>query len=129
MGAQLVYDGTNLTMTLTDTVTNATVTEVFPVNIPSAVGGDTAYVGFTGATGGETATQNVLSWTYVSSGGKCCCRADVLAGGRDLLNTSIGDDQRHDGRTTIYYTTNGTMPTTSSTVYSGPITVSATETT
>jgi hypothetical protein len=64
MNAQMVYDGTNLTLTLTDTVTNGTVTEVFPVNIPSIVGGSTAYVGFTGATGGLTATQNVLSWTY-----------------------------------------------------------------
>ena len=64
MGVQMVYNGTTLTMTLTDTVTNATVTEVFTVNIPSAVGGNTAYVGFTGSTGGETATQNVLSWTY-----------------------------------------------------------------
>ena len=64
MDAQLVYDGTNLTMTLTDTVTNGTVTEVFPVNIPSIVGGSTAYVGFTGSTGSLTATQNVLSWTY-----------------------------------------------------------------
>jgi hypothetical protein len=64
MHAHLVYDGTNLTMTLTDTVTKATATEVFPVNIPSMVGGDTAYVGFTGGTGGSTVTQNVLSWTF-----------------------------------------------------------------
>jgi hypothetical protein len=64
--AHMVYDGTNLTMTLTDTATNAAVTEVFPVNIPSIVGGNTAFVGFTGGTGSTTATQNVLSWTYVS---------------------------------------------------------------
>jgi hypothetical protein len=53
-------------MTLTDTVTNAAVTEVFPVNIPSLVGGNTAYVGFTGGTGAMAATQNVMSWTYTS---------------------------------------------------------------
>jgi hypothetical protein len=64
MHAHMVYDGTNLTMTLTDTVTNATVTEVFPVNIPSIVGSNTAWVGFTGGTGGFSATQNVLSWSY-----------------------------------------------------------------
>jgi hypothetical protein len=66
MHAHMVYDGTNLTMTLTDTVTNGTVTEVFPVNIPSLVSGSTAYVGFTGGTGGLGATQNVLSWTFTS---------------------------------------------------------------
>jgi hypothetical protein len=66
MHAHMVYNGTNLTMTLTDTVTNATVTEVFPVNIPSLVGGNAAYVGFTGGTGGMSATQNVLSWTYTA---------------------------------------------------------------
>ena len=66
MHAHMVYDGTNLTMVLTDTVTNGTVTEVFPVNIPVLVGGNTAYVGFTGSTGSTTATQNVLSWTYLS---------------------------------------------------------------
>ena len=66
MHAHIVYDGTNLTMTLTDTVTNGTVTEVFPVNIPSIVGSSTAYVGFTGGTGGFPATQNVLSWTFTS---------------------------------------------------------------
>jgi hypothetical protein len=66
MAVQMVYNGTTLTMTLTDTVTNAAATEVFTVNIPSVVGSDTAYVGFTGSTGGETATQNVLSWTYAA---------------------------------------------------------------
>ena len=35
----MVYDGANLTMTLTDTVTAGSVTEVFPVNIPSVIGG------------------------------------------------------------------------------------------
>jgi len=66
MHAHLVYDGTNLTMTLTDTITNAAATEVFRVNIPANVGGSTAYVGFTASTGSTTSKQNVLSWTYYS---------------------------------------------------------------
>jgi hypothetical protein len=64
----LVYNGTNLTMTLTDTVTSASVVEVFPVNIPAIVGGSTAYVGFTGGTGGLAATQNVLTWSFANGG-------------------------------------------------------------
>jgi hypothetical protein len=51
-------------MTLTDTVSGDSVTEVFPVNIPSIVESNTAYVGFTGGTGGETSTQEVLSWAF-----------------------------------------------------------------
>jgi len=128
MDAQMVYDGTNLTMTLTDTVTNATVTEVFPVNIPSAVGGSTAYVGFTGSTGSSAATQNVLSWTYVSPAGSAAAApAFSPAAGTYATPQSVTISDATPG-TTIYYTTNGTTPTTSSSVYSGPITVSATET-
>jgi hypothetical protein len=67
MHAHLLYDGTNLTMTLTDTVTGGSVVEVFPINIPGAVGASTAWVGFTGGTGGTSSTQNVLSWTYSSN--------------------------------------------------------------
>ena len=34
------------------------------VNIPAIVGGNTAYVGFTGGTGGNSSSQKVNSWTY-----------------------------------------------------------------
>jgi hypothetical protein len=66
MAVQITYDGTTLTMTITDQVTAATYTTSWAVNIPSIVGGSTAYVGFTGGTGGLVATQNVLTWTYTS---------------------------------------------------------------
>jgi hypothetical protein len=61
----IVYDGTNLTMTITDTTNTAlTFTQSWPVNIPGTVGANTAFVGFTGGTGGYTANQSVLTWTY-----------------------------------------------------------------
>jgi Legume lectin domain/Chitobiase/beta-hexosaminidase C-terminal domain/Bacterial Ig-like domain (group 2) len=65
----MVYDGTNLTMTVTDATTNAAFTRAFPINIPATVGGSSAYVGFTGGTGGLTAIQEIITWTYVSNGG------------------------------------------------------------
>jgi hypothetical protein len=61
----IVYDGTNLTMTITDTTNTAlTFTQSWAVNIPGTVGANTAFVGFTGGTGGYTANQSVLTWTY-----------------------------------------------------------------
>jgi hypothetical protein len=64
--AHIVYDGTNLALTLTDTVTGQVFTHAFPVNIPATVGGTTAYVGFTAGTGAETATQYIESWTFTN---------------------------------------------------------------
>jgi hypothetical protein len=61
---QLTYDGTTLTETITDTTTLATATYTYPINIPTTVGANTAYVGFTGGTGGLTATEDILTWTY-----------------------------------------------------------------
>ena len=62
----LTYDGTNLTLTMTDTATRASWSHAFPVNIPAIIGGEKAYVGFTGGSGGLTAEQTVISWTYTS---------------------------------------------------------------
>jgi hypothetical protein len=65
MQVQITYDGTTLTMTITDTTTpSETYTISWPINIPATVGGNTAYVGFTGGTGGATALQQIVNWTY-----------------------------------------------------------------
>ncbi len=130
MHAHMTYDGTNLTMVLTDTVTNATVTEIFPANIPNLVGGTTAYVGFTAASGAASAVQNILSWSFESPAQTTPATSapafSPVAGTYSTAQT-VTITSATSGAT-IYYTTNGTTPTTSSSVYSGPITVSATET-
>lgn len=66
LAAHLVYDGATLTLTLTDTTTRATFTTTFAIDIPMVVGGTSAYVGFTGGTGGLTAVQEIVSWTYAA---------------------------------------------------------------
>jgi hypothetical protein len=58
------YDGTTMIVTITDAVTGKSATQSYKVNIPSIVGGGAAYVGFTGSTENQTATQSILGWTY-----------------------------------------------------------------
>jgi hypothetical protein len=62
--ARLAYDGTTLQVTITDTVSNASQTQNYTINIPSTIGGTTAYVGFTAATGGLNAIQDIRTWTF-----------------------------------------------------------------
>jgi hypothetical protein len=61
--AHITYDGLNLTMTLTDPISLQNWSHVWPIDIPATVGGNTAYVGFTGGTGGLTSSQKITSWT------------------------------------------------------------------
>jgi legume-like lectin family protein len=68
MDATATYDGTNLAVTLTDaTDASKTITESYPVDLTQTVGGNTAYVGFTAATGNSFSTQKILSWDYTGS--------------------------------------------------------------
>ncbi len=62
--ADLAYDGAELRVTITDTVTAATASQSYPVDIPAVIGGSTAFIGFTAATGGLNAIQEILSWTF-----------------------------------------------------------------
>jgi hypothetical protein len=65
--ATLTYDGTTLTLNLADGVTGDTFTTSQAINIPQIVGGNTAYVGFTGGSGGLTSSQKILTWTYTTT--------------------------------------------------------------
>ena len=115
-------------MTITD-VNNSSLTfsTSWSVNMPNIVGGSTAFVGFTGATGGATAIQEILTWTYVSGQTTTATPVFSPAPGtyRSAQNVTLADTTPG---ATIYYTTDGSTPTTSSTVYSGPVAISATTT-
>jgi Legume lectin domain/Chitobiase/beta-hexosaminidase C-terminal domain len=129
----MTYDGTNLTMTVTDTTTNASFTHAFPVNIPSIVGGNTAYVGFTGGTGGLTAIQEIINWTFVANGTQQAAAAPTfsLAAGTYLGTQTVSLGDTTPGAS-IFYTLDGTTPGTSAggstMAYAGAITVTGTET-
>ena len=124
---QMTYDGTNLTMVITDTTTNAFFTNSWPINISSTVGGTTAYVGFTGGTGANTATQEIIGWTMTSS--QVAAAAPVISPATGTYSSSqtVNITDSTSGAT-IYYTTDGSQPTTSSTKYTAAFPVSVTTT-
>jgi hypothetical protein len=63
----MVYDGAVLTTTIIDTVTLASASQSYVIDIPAQVGGNTAFVGFTGGTGGLAAIQDILTWKFSPS--------------------------------------------------------------
>src|SRR6202011_2099354 len=106
------YNGTNLAMTITDVSTENSFSQTFQnFNIPGTVGGNTAYVGFTGGTGGLTAIQEILNWTYASNAGQTPAATPTfsLAGGTYLGTQTVAISDSTSG-STIFYTLDGTTP-------------------
>jgi hypothetical protein len=62
----MTYNGTAISMTLQDLTTMATNTQTFTIDLVTLMGAGTAFVGFTGATGGLNANQELLNWVYSS---------------------------------------------------------------
>lgn len=125
MAATVVYDGSILTMTLRDTVTNAQFRTSWPINIPSIVGGNSAWIGFTA---GEipAAVNSVLSWSF-SQGYDSRLSTPTFSVAAGSYTSAQSVTINAPSGATVYYTTNGQQPTTSSNKYTGPISVSSSE--
>jgi sugar lactone lactonase YvrE len=113
---ELVYDGSVLTLTITDKSTNATASYPFTVDIAGILGGPTAFAGFTGGTGEKATVETILDWQLTSS--ECCTAGEpnftgftnpsmlslngeaTLAGGNLQLVTDIGIE-----RSSAYFST------------------------
>jgi hypothetical protein len=125
--ATVVYDSTNLAITfvLQDTTTLAQARFTWPLNLPLVLGGNTAWVGFTAGTAGSTViTTAINSWDFSTGiNARLSAPAFSVPGGSYSSSQTVSINAS--AGASIYYTTNGLPPTSASTLYSGPITVSA----
>jgi hypothetical protein len=134
--ATVTYDGTFLTLVLLDTTSNAQARFSWAVNIVAACANSTtAWVGFTGgqvytsAQISASAKQLLNSWSFhdgsVGTFTRLASPSFSPAGGA-YGSTQTVTISGPSGAS-IYYTTNGLQPTSASTLYSSPITVSSSE--
>jgi hypothetical protein len=112
MTVHITYDGSTLTMTITDYTVNATFTTSWPINIPQTIGSNTALAGFTGGTGELTASQKIETWTFASTPPTSQPAAKPLINpGPGKISTSqpISITDSSSGAA-IYFTTDGSTP-------------------
>ncbi len=135
--ATLTYNGSTLTESLTDTVTSANYTRTYTgINIPGAITGDTALIGFSGGTGAGKDDVYVDTWTYtVESPGQAAAAAPTFSPGSGTYSASqnVTLSTTSSGAIICYNTTgspatNGSTGCASGTLYAGPVTVSSSET-
>jgi hypothetical protein len=126
MAGTIVYDGSTLDATFSNTVTGAQARFIWPLaNMTSIVGGNTAWVGFTA--GMIPAAQAwVSTWAYYT-GYNTRLTAPTFSPTVGSYTTGQTVTISGSAGAAIYYSTNGLPPTTSSTLYTGPVTVSATQ--
>jgi hypothetical protein len=121
----IVYDGSLLTMVLLDTTSNAQARFAWPLNLANTTNSTGNFVGFTAGTA-AVGFFNLLTWSYWSGYNPRLATPTFGPTPGQYSGTQTVTISYPSG-STCYYTTNGLLPTSSSTKYSGPITVSANE--
>ena len=131
MDAHVASDGGTLYVTITDIVTSAVWSTSIPADIPALVGGREAYVGFTGSTNATgSSSQKIETWHYQGGSVTPAVTATPsfsLAAGTyaTAQNVTLADSA---AGAAIYYTLDGSNPSSSSTLYTSQIAVNKTET-
>ena len=132
--ATLTYNGSTLTESLTDTITGATYTHTYAANIPAAITGNTAFIGFGGGTGAALDDVYIHSWTYtVQSPGQAAAPTFSPAAGTYTGSQNVALSSPSSGAVICYSTTgnpatNGSTGCSTGTLYTGAIPVSSNET-
>jgi hypothetical protein len=124
MHAFVTYDGSIITMVLLDTVTNVSCRYSWPVNIPTFLGQNTGYVGF-GAGCVSNVQIKLLTWNFSTGfNSKLATPTFSVTPGQYTSTQSVSISGP--GGASIYYTTNGLEPTSSSTLYTGtPVSIAS----
>jgi hypothetical protein len=123
----IVYDGSLLTMTLLDTTTSAQARFAWPLNLAATTNANALNFGFTCGNGATADfNQYINSWALYSGFNTRLATPTASPAAGSYSGSQTVSISGPVGAS-IYYTTNGFLPTSSSTLYTGPITVSASE--
>ncbi|MGA2564254.1 MAG: chitobiase/beta-hexosaminidase C-terminal domain-containing protein [Steroidobacteraceae bacterium] len=118
----IVYDGSLLTMVMKDTTTGAQAREAWPLNLANTTNPTGNYVGIAAGTAAVGYFQ-VLNWSYWSGYNTRLATPTFSVTPGQYGSTQTVSISAPTG-STIYYTTNGLLPTSASAQYTGALTVS-----
>ena len=120
LSCTIVYDGSLLTMVLEDTITAAQARYQWPLNLSDVL--TQGYVGFTGGAVSSNVGMAIQSWSFYNGYNTRLSTPTISpASGQYGSSQTVTIS----GPGTIYYTTNGLLPTAASTLYTGGFTVSS----
>jgi uncharacterized protein (TIGR03437 family) len=80
------YNGSNLTVTLTDPAKGSSFTAInnYPINLASLLGQNTAYAGFTSGTGAGWENHDIVNWTFANTTQSAACTYSLSASGASV---------------------------------------------